>query len=394
MTREIRILLSMGTRPEIIKMLPVYFALKERGVAPMILHTGQHSDMAEALYELFGVKPDYNIILERKASGKACDLAALSSELLLKSSGVIAEAKPDIVLVHGDTSTALMVALAAFYNQCRIGHVEAGLRSFNEYSPFPEEKNRVLIARLAHWHFAPTPRAAENLRSENIADHQIYIVGNTIVEAAKIGLQRLQAYRSGMGIVAGDKPDLIGKLEKFLPASKIVLVTAHRRENHDYNIRSIAAAVLELMEAYPDMVVVWPVHPNPKVKQQIHEAFESLPNSVARRLYLTAPLSYPVLLWVLKEAWLVMTDSGGIQEEAVAVQTPVFVLRDTTERPEVIETGAGELIGANKESIIDAFSCLYDSPEKHKAMRSTENPFGDGNAATRICNLLLKHYAS
>jgi len=394
-----RILLSMGTRPEIIKMMPVYFALKERGANPILLHTGQHSDMAEELYDLFDIKPDYSLSLQRDGASKASDLADLSSALLRQSSEVINACKPDVVLVHGDTSSALMVALAAFYGQCAIGHIEAGLRSYNEYNPFPEEKNRVLIGRLAHWHFAPTARAAENLTAEGIAENQIHIVGNTIVGATHLGAQHLQTYRARKSL--GGTDDLVSKLEKRAAINKLVLVTAHRRENHELHIRTIANSVREMLLTYPDITVVWPVHPNPKVKQQVYAELADLPPSAALRLYLTNPLSYPVLLWILKNSWLVMTDSGGIQEEAVALQTPVLVLRDTTERPEVIETGAGKLIGTQKKNILKEFANLYNSPAKHRAMTTAKNPFGDKNAAGRIADLLLgnssltetKHYA-
>lgn len=376
-------LLSMGTRPEIIKMAPIYLELKKRGAKPMLLHTGQHSDMAESLYNLFGMVPDYRIDLKRDGGS---DLAELSGALLCECSKVLAQANPSIVLVHGDTSSALMMTLAAYYHKCKIAHIEAGLRSFDEHHPFPEEKNRVLIAQLAHWHFAPTSRARNNLRSEGIADDTIFAIGNTIVQAAQLGANLLEAQRKKM---PASVPDLVSKLNKKMKGMRMVLVTSHRRENHQDGLRSVAKAVLELLKTQPDALVVWPVHPNPKVMNIVQEEIGALDGELAQRLYLTKPLSYPVLLWILKHSWVVLTDSGGIQEEAVSLHTPVLVLRKTTERPEIIEVGAGMVVGTDSGRILSVIDELNNDPKRYQAMRNAANPFGDMHVAETICNILL-----
>jgi len=383
-----KMLLSMGTRPEIIKMLPVYFELKKHGMEPVLLHTGQHSDIAFQLYDLFDVVPDFSLELDRSVIQlDDCQLSALSSLLLYKISRAMLAISPDVVLVHGDTSSALAASMAAFYQQRPVAHVEAGLRSHNEYNPFPEEKNRVLIAQLAHWHFAPTEGARQNLLAEGVEDGRIHVVGNTIVEAEYLGASKLDSYRSKN---TGEGPDLVGKLSARLEGMRMVMVTVHRRENQEEHIHSIMQAIAELMEKHSDLLVVWPVHPNPAVSKPVHEFMARLPAEIASRLYLTKPLNYPVLLWILKHSWLVMTDSGGIQEEAVALSTPVLVLRDTTERPEIIEAGAGVLVGTDKANIVLQVKMLYEDARCHQAMCQVKNPFGDGRTAQYICQVLAR----
>jgi UDP-N-acetylglucosamine 2-epimerase len=308
--------------------------------------------------------------------------------LMDRVSSVMLQADPSVVLVHGDTSSALMTALAAFYQKRRIAHIEAGLRSHKEYHPFPEEKNRVLISHLAHYHFAPTERARRNLLTEGIMDDTIHVVGNTIVQATQMGASRLDVLRQ-----ANDSPlpDLISKLEKRMVGKKLVLLTVHRRENHEQGIQGIARAVKELMAQNEDLLFVWPVHPNPKVMAAVSGEIGSTSGDVADRLFLTKPLSYPVLLWILKHSWAVLTDSGGIQEEAVALNTPVLVLRETTERPEVIEVGAGMLVGTQTQTIIDKFNELLRNEHQYEMMRRAKNPFGDARVASNICNILLSN---
>lgn len=385
------ILLSMGTRPEIIKMAPIYLELKRRGVNVRLLHTGQHSDMATTLYNMFGITPDYHIDLQRDLptggnGPKASDLAALSSMLLMECSKLLSDINPYMVLVHGDTSSALMMAMACYYHKRKIVHIEAGLRSHDEYHPFPEEKNRVLIGRLAHLHFAPTARARDNLLKEGVPDSQIHLVGNTIVKAAQIGADMLEMQRQNK---PADFADLIDKLSKQKDGKRMVLVTTHRRENHENGIRAIATATIDLLKTNPDMLIVWPLHPNPKVMLIVDEVLGNIDPELAKRLYITKPLSYPVLLWILKHSWIVLTDSGGIQEEAVSLGTPVLVLRKTTERQELIETGAGTLVGAHHDKILSAIKALSENPGQYEAMRNAPNPFGDSDVVHRICNILL-----
>ena len=380
------ILLAMGTRPEIIKMAPVYHALKQAGHSTVLLHTGQHSEMATTLYNFFEITPDLSIELDRSSIGQDdCDLSSLSSMLLRNISSAFKKLDPKAVLVHGDTSSALMAALAAFYQQRRIGHVEAGLRSYNEYNPFPEEKNRVLIGKMAHWHFAPTQRAKENLLAEGVREQDIHIVGNTVVDAALHGAQHVDGYQ---GRATPEEAALLGQLSALPKDKKILLVTVHRRENQEKNIGVFAQAILELIEKHEDFVVVWPVHPNPIVKKTVYNQLKNVSNSAAARLFLTSPLDYPVLLWVLKHAWLVLTDSGGIQEEAVSLDTPVLVLRETTERPEVIEAGAGLLVGTQKQDITGQVERLRSDEQCYINMSAAKNPFGDGTTASQICKIL------
>jgi len=387
------ILLSMGTRPEIIKMAPIYLELKARGVKPLLLHTGQHNEVATSLYELFGMEPDYYIDLKRdiapandNTQHKGNDLAELGSKLLLECSQILTKVRPSMVLVHGDTSSAVMMAMAAYYQKCKIAHIEAGLRSHDEYHPFPEEKNRVIIGQLAQWHFAPTQRARNNLVAEGIHDRSIHVVGNTVVQATQLGAERLEEQRRK---IPSSVEDLICKLSKKCVGKRMVLVTTHRRENLKKGICEIAAGVLQLLAIHKDMVIVWPVHPNPKVMAIIKDKIGNISGELAERLYLTKPLSYPVLLWVLKHSWVVLTDSGGIQEEAAALGTPVLVLRQTTERPELIEAGAGALVGANSDRILGAVETLSNNPNQYAAMKNATNPFGDMTVAHTICNILL-----
>lgn len=375
----------MGTRPEIIKMAPVYHELVRRGARTSLLHTGQHKDLAQPMYDFFGIRPDFALHLNRTGN----TLEHLSALLIEKIGNVLAQAAPRAVLVHGDTSSALMAAMAAFYHKIPVAHVEAGLRSGSRYDPFPEEMNRELISRLAQWHFAPTQRAAENLKREGIAEERIYLVGNSIVDAVEITRQRLQENP--------DKPDpAFSALElpaKRAEGKRIILVTAHRRENWDGPIISVAKAVHTLVTTYPDALVVWPVHANPVVMQTVHSVLGKLPHSLSQRVLLTDPLSYPSLIDLLSQAWLVLTDSGGIQEEAVSLHVPIIVLRETTERPEIIDTGAGRLVGTQHDDIVRAVTSLWEAPEEYAAMKVARNPFGDGTASRRMADALLSRHS-
>lgn len=379
------ILLCMGTRPEIIKMAPVYHALCATDLRPLVLHTGQHHEMADPMYDFFDMRPALSLQLERKRQ----TLAHLSALMLDKLGQILEGSPPAAVLVHGDTSSALMAALTAFYQQIPIGHVEAGLRSHHIYDPFPEEKNRELIGRLATWHFAPTAQAQANLLREGINPQAIHTVGNTIVDAVRLA-----------GSMDGAKQEVIPELQQdlaslpnLLPGRRLVLVTSHRRENLNGPLASIAGAVRDLLLESPDLIVVWPVHANPQVQAVVHGTLSDLPAESAGRLFLTQPMGYAALMWLLHRAWLVLTDSGGIQEEAAAVHTPILVLRETTERPELIEAGAGRLVGTDRATVTAAVRELATKPAIATAMREAANPFGDGAAGQRIATLLSHHFA-
>ena len=372
------VLLCMGTRPEIIKMAPVYRALAAGPIRPVVVHTGQHGEMAWELYRFFGMVPDHALALERERP----TLGHLSARLLDGLDRVIAAEAADAVLVHGDTSSALAAAMAAFYAGVPVGHVEAGLRSGDLDDPFPEEMNRTLIGRIARWHFAPTPGAVGHLRDEGVAEHAIALVGNTVVDAVQYGLDALadrDAPPDGM------PPDA----EAWLDGADLALVTMHRRENWGAPIADVAQAVAETARDHPGLRFLWPVHPNPAVREAVERGI-ARGGGAGGRVRLTGPLSYPALLCALRRSWLVLTDSGGIQEEAAALDRPVLVLRQTTERPEVIEAGGGALIGPSGRSVRAWVQELAANDEAHAAFAGAANPYGDGLTGRRIADLMVR----
>lgn len=377
------VLISVGTRPEIIKMAPVHAELKRRGVPCAWVHTGQHRDMADALYDFFGIEPEHELALERRSG----TLGHLNSLLLEGLSALYEQIKPRAVLVHGDTTSTLASAQAAFYLDVPIGHVEAGLRTGNAREPFPEEKNRELTARLARWHFAPTAGAAANLAREGICDRQVHTVGNTAVDAALATTERLAALLSQGAQVL---PPEIDRLRVEGGGWRLVTVTAHRRENWGDGIRRIARATARLLEEHDDLAVVWPVHANPAVSGIVREELGALERDLGGRLTLCAPLDYPALLWCLHRSVFALTDSGGIQEEGAALSTPVLVLRNTTERPELLEAGAGLLVGTDEDHIVDTARTLLADPAALQRMRDAINPFGDGHTSARVADVLQR----
>ena len=388
-----KIVISIGTRPEIIKMAPVYWALKRMGATPILLHTGQHDELAYPLYDFFGLKPDIDITIQRNATSTSNDLVDLHTLLLQKIAPVIGEIKPDIVAVHGDTLSAMVSAWIAFSYKIEIAHVEAGLRSYHKYQPFPEEKNREIIGRLADFHFAPTTLAKQNLLNEGILASMIHVVGNTIVDAVTFGLEKLTT--SSFSELAITNKQVKQILSDMSDKSKMILVTVHRRENLPQSIQSIVRALGELLKNNPEFLVIWPVHANHLVKEAVYGEYEKLAPELRKRMYLTVPLNYPDFLHVLQCAWIIMTDSGGIQEEAAVLHKPVLILRNTTERPEIIGCGIGMLVGTTYEKIIATVTkIMTDNILYH----NTPNPFGDGKSADKIAHILLssskeKHYA-
>ena len=377
------VVLCMGTRPEIIKMAPVHRALRAARVPTLVLHTGQHDQMAWPLYEFFDMRPDHVLALDRKSTS----LSHLTAALVEQSHRVLAEARPAAVLVQGDTTSAMVGALASFYLRIPVGHVEAGLRTFDTGDPFPEEANRQLIGRLARWHFTPTRIATANLRREGIAPGSIHQTGNTIVDATQWGVAYLRALPDG---AAGVLPPELSCLAATPGRQRIVLVTAHRRENWGAGIDSIARGVRRLLESQPGLAVVWPVHANPQVKEAVHRAFEGMVCEEGSQLLLSEPLNYPALLWVMSRSWLIMSDSGGIQEEAVSARVPILVLRETTERPELIAAGAGKLVGTDADRLCREFLALQGDRGLYERMRTARNPFCDGQAGPRIAELMSR----
>jgi UDP-N-acetylglucosamine 2-epimerase (non-hydrolysing)/UDP-N-acetylglucosamine 2-epimerase (hydrolysing) len=373
-------LVCTGTRPEIIKMAPVYRLLKERGETVQVLHTGQHEEMAHSLYRFFDMGPDHEMHLLREQPG----LSQLTAELLQGIDQILAQTKPDVVLVQGDTSSALVGAMAAYFRDIPVAHIEAGLRT-GLHDPFPEEKHRELIGRLAHWHFPPTPQASDNLLREGVPKQDIYEVGNTVIDTA------LWVQQQGTELSrTSTYPESVRQMMDKHPGAPLMLVTAHRRENWGRPIQHIAAAVGTLLRINPELIVVWPQHPNPDVRQDIALGLGQLASDCAQRLCLTEPLAYPALIGLLSDSRFCLTDSGGIQEEASALKKPVLVTRDSTERQELVDAGGALLVGTDPHAIVEQACTLLRDQDAYIGMQRSECPFGDGHSAMRIVEVLTR----
>lgn len=361
------ILCVVGTRPEAIKMAPVILALKKESWANVrVLATAQHRDMLDQVNEFFGIDPDIDLNIMRPNQA----LTTMTARLLLKLDDVLQAEKPDVVLVQGDTTTVMTMALACFYHRIPIGHVEAGLRTWDMQNPFPEEANRVIAGKLARWHFAPTEGSRQNLLKEGISDTAIIVTGNTVIDALLMTAAK--------------------DLEFAVPldsAKRLVLVTSHRRENFGKPFRNICRALRTLAENNPAVQFLYPVHPNPNVKDVAHEFLAELPNFI-----LCDPLDYAPFIAAMKRAYIILTDSGGVQEEAPALGKPVLVLREETERPEAVEEGVVKLVGPNFERIVEEAQRLLDDETAYQAMARGISPYGDGKAAERIVQVLRKYF--
>ena len=365
MERRKRILCVVGTRPEGIKMAPVIQALQREAWAQVtVLATAQHRDLLDQVLRLFDIVPDADLDLMRADQ----DLAALTARLIPALDAKFAELQPDVVLAQGDTTTVMTAALVAFYRRIPFGHVEAGLRTHDLDNPFPEEMNRLVAGHLARWHFAPTARAQRNLLREGIPEEAIHVIGNTVIDAL-------------LQVAAREWPlDL-----PLDPHKRLVLVTAHRRENFGEPFRAICRAIRALADRHPDIEVVYPVHPNPNVQRVTRELLAGHP-----RIKLCAPLDYTAFVEAQKRAYLILTDSGGVQEEAPALGKPVLVLRTETERPEAIEAGVARLVGTSEERIVHEASLLLDDERAYRAMARGASPYGDGESAQRIVRILRR----
>jgi len=362
-----KVLCVLGTRPEAIKMAPVILALKQcPDVVCRVLATAQHRDMLDQVLRIFEIEPDLDLDIMRPNQ----DLATLTARLLLDLDSVLQEEKPDAVLAQGDTTTVMTAALACFYQKIPFGHVEAGLRTGDMANPFPEEMNRVVAGRLAKWHFAPTQSSRRNLLNEGVADTDIFVTGNTVIDA--------------LLSVAKRETPLPFDLD---PRKRLILLTAHRRENFGEPFREICRAVLHLMEHNPDVQIVYPVHPNPNVKDVAYEILGHQP-----RITLCEPMDYLPFVEVMKHAYLILSDSGGVQEEAPALGKPVLVLRRETERPEAVQEGVVQLVGPDLKEIISAAQRLLDDSGAYKQMARGVSPYGDGLAAERIVAVLRSHF--
>lgn len=363
-----------GTRPEAIKMAPVVRELKSRtDVDCRVCVTAQHREMLDQVLKVFDIVPDEDLNVMRINQ----TLGELTSRLIDRLDNYLAIEKPDIVLVQGDTTTVLAGALAAFYHRIDIGHVEAGLRTGNLYSPWPEEANRVLTTRLAKWHFAPTEASRRNLIKEGVSDEQIFVTGNTVIDA--LHLARDMVRRNPPRIP--DLPD-----DVLRGARKLVLITGHRRENFGEGFEQICDAIAKCAERFPDVDFVYPVHLNPNVQEPVKRI---LGHVAGKNVYLIKPLGYLEFVALMDRAIFVLTDSGGVQEEAPSIGKPVLVMRETTERPEAVTAGGVMLVGANARKITDGVIGLLTNDELFARMAKSRSPYGDGLAAKRICNYML-----
>lgn len=366
-----KILSVFGTRPEAIKMAPVVKALQQTaGLTSQVCVTGQHTEMLEQVNRLFDIVPDVDLKIMKSGQG----LTHITTAILEKMVGVLAELKPDYMLVHGDTTTSMAAALAGFYNQVPVGHVEAGLRTNDIQSPWPEEANRQITGRLASLHFAPTILAKDNLLREAVPEAKVHVTGNTVIDALHMIRERLDSDEQASKEIAAAFP--------FLDATKrLILVTGHRRENHDGGISRVCQSLAKLSQR-GDVQIVFPVHLNPIVKAAVGKALSGV-NDV----YLLDPLSYLPFVWLLSRCSFVITDSGGIQEEAPSLGKPVLVTRDTTERPEAVDAGTVRLVGTDTALLIEEANKLLDDEAAFSAMALAHNPYGDGKAAGRIALL-------
>jgi len=365
----LRILSVFGTRPEAIKMAPVVRELQKhpQRIRSRVCVTAQHREMLDQVLHIFGIEPDIDLDLMRP--GQA--LPQLTARVILGMSEVLEQQKPDCVLVQGDTTTVMATALAAFYQKIPVGHVEAGLRTNDRYSPFPEEMNRRVADALTTFYFAPTQRSADALRREGVAKEDIYVTGNTVIDAL-------------LEVVRQPEPPEIADLVAEIAGRKLILVTAHRRENFGGPFEQIGLGLRELARRNPDMAIVYPVHLNPNVQEPIYRILGE-----ERRVYLIDPLPYIAFAHLMKGAEIILTDSGGIQEEAPALGKPVLVMRQETERPEAIEAGTSKLIGPDAEAIILETERLLTDRDAYRQMSKAVSPYGDGHAAERIVRILL-----
>ena len=377
-----KILLVFGTRPEAIKMSPLVKKLQEMPEAfqTIVCVTGQHREMLDQVLRLFEITPEYDLNIMKPNQ----DLYDITSRILLGMRDVLKEVQPDIVLVHGDTTTSMAAALAAFYQQIPVGHVEAGLRTGNIYSPWPEEMNRLMTGRIASVHFSPTPLAMQNLLNEHVAEEQIIVTGNTVIDALQMVVGKLREDTALASEVANRISEMGYDVHRLDGAKRMVLITGHRRENFGEGFLNICHAIKHLAEQYKNVDFVYPMHLNPNVRKPVLEIL----GEGAENVFLIEPLDYLPFVYMMQHSTLILTDSGGVQEEAPGLGKPVLVMRDTTERPEAVEAGTVLLVGTNREKIEQGVSQLLGDAEMYRRMSEAVNPYGDGLACERIVNKL------
>lgn len=368
-----KILTVFGTRPEAIKMAPLVLALAEdERFEAKVCVTAQHREMLDQVLALFDIQPDFDLDIMKPGQS----LNQVTARILTEIKPVLEAYKPDVVLVHGDTATTFAVSLAAYYEQIAVGHVEAGLRTGNIYSPWPEEANRKLTGVLTHYHFAPTSTSADNLLTENVDQSLIHVTGNTVIDALLLIIKKLEEDKALSSTLAEQFP--------FLDESKkLVLVTGHRRESFGGGFERICEALLRVAKAHPDAQIVYPVHLNPNVREPVNRLLADVDN-----IFLIEPLQYLPFVYLMNRSYLILTDSGGIQEEAPSLGKPVLVMRDTTERPEAVAAGTVKLVGTDVETIVENLGQLLTDKQTYEAMSFAHNPYGDGKSCQRICDVL------
>jgi UDP-N-acetylglucosamine 2-epimerase (non-hydrolysing) len=347
--------------------------------------TAQHREMLDQVLHIFEIIPEYDLNLMKPGQ----DLYDITAGVLLGMRKVLDDFAPDVVLVHGDTCTSTAVALAAFYKQIPVGHVEAGLRTYNKYSPWPEEMNREITGRIATWHFAPTKWAQQNLLNERNDPANILITGNTVIDALHLALSKIESNAILKGQIEKGLGNQIPDFENKLRNKKLILVTGHRRENFGEGLIHICEAITEIALQKPESYIIYPVHLNPNVQKPVQAILKGIDN-----VFLLEPLEYLTFLYLMKNSFFILTDSGGIQEEAPALGKPVLVMRDTTERPEAVEAGTAKIVGADKQTIIRESLELFNNPEAYQQMSKAINPFGDGQACSRIRSYIYDHLKS
>jgi UDP-N-acetylglucosamine 2-epimerase (non-hydrolysing) len=387
-----KIMLVFGTRPEAIKMAPLVkeFQKHPESFQTIVCVTGQHRQMLDQVLQLFEITPDYDLNIMKQGQ----DLYDVTARVLVGMRDVLKEAQPDVVLVHGDTTTSTAAALAAFYQQIPVGHVEAGLRTHNIYSPWPEEMNRQITGRIATYNFAPTPLSKANLLREAVSENSITVTGNTVIDALYWVVNKIKEDKA----LNSELQTLLAQagydVNRLAGGKKLVLITGHRRENFGDGFISMCTAIKDLTQKYPDVDFVYPMHLNPNVRKPIAEVFGSPSPSGGRlgggNIFFIEPLEYLSFVYLMEKSTIVLTDSGGIQEEAPGLGKPVLVMRDTTERPEALEAGTVKLVGTNYDKIIAEVSQLLDDQVHYDAMSKAVNPYGDGLACGRIVETLKK----
>ena len=386
------VMLVFGTRPEAIKMAPLVkeFQKDTENFKTVVCVTGQHREMLDQVLRIFDITPDYDLNIMKQGQ----DLYDVTARVLTGMRDVFKECKPDVVLVHGDTTTSTAAALAAFYQQIPVGHVEAGLRTHNIYSPWPEEMNRQITGRIATYNFSPTPLSEKNLKEE-IAQGQIFVTGNTVIDALHMVVDRL---KNDSALAKEQEKVLLAAgydVTRLANGKKLVLITGHRRENFGEGFIHMVTAMKDLSKKYPDVDFVYPMHLNPNVRKPIHEVFKGIDSlslgegwGEASNFFFIEPLQYLEFVYLMEKSTIVLTDSGGIQEEAPSLGKPVLVMRDTTERPEALESGTVHLVGTDYNKIVSEVSTLLDDPIAYEKMSKAVNPYGDGKACNRIVRAL------